>query len=216
LTQEAASMGADAVLVVNPSYYKNRMTHEALIQHFKTVADHSPIPVLIYNVPPYTGIDLPAETIAALAVHSNIVGMKDSGINLVKMGKIRGLAGTEFQIICGSAGNFLPALSIGAVGGIFALANIAPLQCLAIHQYFKDNKMERAREIQIQMIPLNSAVTSEWGIPGLKAAMDLLGLYGGPVRLPLLPVSEEIRDKIEAIIVKTNIKRVDSLQEVKE
>lgn len=208
LTKEASILGVDAALVVNPSYYKNMMTDDALKKHFYSVADGSKIPVLIYNVPPYTGIDLSAETIASIAEHPNIIGMKDSGSDLVKLGNVMRLAKPGFQILSGSASLFLPALSIGIVGGIFALANIAPAQCLEIYRKFLDGDTEKARDLQIRMIPVNSAVTARWGVPGLKAAMDMLGLYGGPVRMPLLQVSEKIKAEIEKILENAELKKI--------
>lgn len=205
LTKKAAAIGADVALVVTPSYYKGRMTKEALIQYFHTVAQASPIPVIIYNIPACTGIDLSAETVTALAEHENIIGLKDSGGNVVKMGEIRRLAGPDFQVLAGSASFLLPALSVGAVGGILALANIAPVQCLAIRQHFLDNELEQARELQVRMIPVNTAVTRGWGVPAVKAAMDMLGMYGGPPRAPLLPLSEETRQELRAMLVEGGI-----------
>ena len=207
LTKKAAAIGADAALVITPSYYKSRMTPEALIHHFHAVADASPIPVILYNMPACTGIDLSAEAIAAIAEHPNIIGIKDSGGNLVKMGDIRRLAGPDFQVLAGSASFLLPALSVGAVGGILALANIAPAQCLAIRQHFLDGEWEQARELQVRMIPVNTAVTRGWGVPALKAAMDMLGLYGGPVRSPLLPLSDDLKDRLRAILVESDVMR---------
>ena len=205
LTEAAAKIGADAALVLTPSYYKGRMTPEALVRHYQAVADASPIPVLIYNMPACTGIDLDAATIAAIAAHTNIIGLKDSGGNVVKMGDVRRLVGPEFQVLAGSASFLLPALSVGAVGGVLTLANIAPEQCLAIHQYFQNGEWKQAREIQVRMIPVNTAVTRGWGIPALKAAMDMLGLYGGPVRQPLLPLSEDMKRELRAILVEGGI-----------
>jgi len=205
LTQEAAKIGADAALVLTPSYYKGRMTREALVCHYHAVADASPIPILIYNMPACTGIDLDAPTIAAMATHPNIVGLKDSSGNIVKMGDIQRLVGPEFQVLAGSASFLLPALSVGTVGGVLALANIAPEQCLAIHQHFLNGEWEQAREIQVRMIPVNTAVTRDWGVPALKAAMDMLGLYGGPVRPPLLPLPEELRRELHTILIRGDI-----------
>ena len=205
LTRKAAASGADAALVLTPSYYKGQMTPETLVQHHHTVADASPIPVIIYNMPACTGIDLTAETVATMAQHPNIIGLKDSGGDVVKLGNIRRLAGSDFQVLAGSASFLLPALSVGAVGGILALANIAPAQCLAIYQHFLDGEWGQAREIQVRMIPANTAVTRGWGVPALKAAMDMLGLYGGPVRSPLLPLPEESWRDLRTILVRGGI-----------
>ena len=205
LTEAAAKIGADAALVLTPSYYKGQMTPVALTQHFHAVADASPIPIIIYNMPACTGIDLTAETVATMAQHPNIIGIKDSGGNVVKMGDIRRLVGPEFQVLAGSASFLLPALSVGAVGGVLALANIAPEQCLAIYQHFLDGEWEQARKLQVRMIPVNTAVTRGWGVPALKTAMDMLGLYGGPVRQPLLPLSDTLKAQLRNILVEGGI-----------
>jgi len=200
LTRQAAALGADAALVITPSYYTGQMTAEAQIAHFHALADGSPIPILVYNMPANTGIDLSAKTVAAMAEHPNIIGMKESGGSVVKMGAIRALAGPEFQILAGSASFLLPGLAVGAVGGVMALANIAPQQCLTLRQLFLDGQWEQARDLQVRLIPVNTAVTSGWGVPALKAAMDMLGWYGGPVRSPLQPVSDAVRDDLSAIL----------------
>jgi 4-hydroxy-2-oxoglutarate aldolase len=207
LTKKAAETGADAALVITPSYYRRQMTNAVLINHFRAVADHSPIPILIYNMPACTGIDLDAETIAVLARHPNIIGLKDSGGNIAKMGAIRQLAGPEFQVLAGSGGFLLPALAVGAVGGVMALANIAPEKSIAMYRYFHEGKQEEARDLQVRMIPVNAAVTSRWGVPALKAAMDMLGMYGGPVRPPLMPVTDDIHRQLETILKEGGIKK---------
>ncbi len=200
LTKKAAETGADAALVITPSYYRKLMTPETLSIHFRTVADESPIPIILYNMPACTGIDMDAETIAALAKHPNIIGLKDSGGNLVKIGDISRLTEPGFQVLAGSGGFLLPALSVGAVGGVMALANIAPAQSIALHQLFLDGNQKEAQELQVRLIPVNSAVTARWGIPALKAALDFLGLYGGPVRPPLQPLPEETRNQLHEIL----------------
>lgn len=206
LTGKAAEIGADAALIITPSYYRGQMTPAALIQHYHTIADDSPIPILVYNMPACTGIDLDAETISFLAKHPNIIGLKDSSGNVIKIAAIRQQTGPGFQVLAGSGGFLLPALSVGAIGGIMALANIAPNACIAIRRFHLEGRQTEARELQIRMAPVNSAVTSRWGVPALKAAMEIVGMYGGPVRLPLLPVSEEIRKQLNSILVTSGIK----------
>ena len=200
LAKKSAEIGANAVLVITPSYYKNRMTPEALNVHFRTVADACPVPVVVYNMPACTGIDLSAETVAALAEHPNIIGIKDSGGNIIKIGQIIRMTNPDFQVLAGSASFLLPALSLGAVGGILALANIAPVECMAIHKHFLEGDLGMARDLQVRMIPVNNAITREGGVPALKAAMDMLDLQGGPVRQPLLPLSEKEKDRLRKIL----------------
>jgi len=207
LTNGAASIGADAALVLTPSYYRKQMTPEVLVNHYRTIADHSPIPILVYNMPACTGIDLDADTIVMLARHPNIIGLKDSSGDVVKIGTIRHEVGPGFQLLAGSASFLLPALSIGAVGGILALANIAPAQCIAVHRLFLDGRLKEVQDLQVRLIYANTAVTSRWGVAGLKAAMDSLGMYGGPVRTPLLALSSENKKLLDSILIKSRIKK---------
>jgi 4-hydroxy-2-oxoglutarate aldolase len=208
LNQEIYKVGADVALVITPSFYKAQMTNEALINHYMTIADESPIPILIYNMPANTGIDMDAETICAVAQHPNVIGIKDSSGNVAKLGAIRNTMGTGFQVLAGSAGFLLPALSVGAVGGIMALANIAPGECIEIQRLFSEGKIKDAQNIQVNLIPLNTAVTSKWGVAALKTAMDNIGLYGGPVRGPLLPLSSDQKKILNSIINMTGLKKV--------
>jgi 4-hydroxy-2-oxoglutarate aldolase len=206
LTKAAANAGTDAVLVLNPSYYKSLMSSTSLTSHYFAVAEASPVPVIIYNMPANSGLDMNADTIIEIATHPNIIGMKDSGGNMVKMGDIRLRVKPEFQILAGSAGFLLPAMSVGAIGGILALANIAPKQCIEIYESFVAGDITKARKMQLEMIPVNDAVTSKWGIPALKEAMDHLGLYGGPSRKPILPVTSDVKSELIHILNKNNIK----------
>jgi 4-hydroxy-2-oxoglutarate aldolase len=206
LTGKAAEIGADAALIITPSFYRRQMTPEVLINHYNTIADDSPIPILLYNMPACTGIDLEVETISSLARHPNIIGIKDSSGDVTKLASIRQLSGPGFQILAGSGGFLLPALSVGAIGGIMALANIAPNACIAIRRYHLEGRQVEARELQLRMVPVNTAVTSRWGVPALKAAMEMIGMYGGPVRLPLLPISEDIRRQLNSLLVNSGLK----------
>lgn len=205
LTKAAANSGADAVLVLNPSYYKGLMTTEALVSHYFAVADASTIPVIIYNMPSCSGLDMNADTIIEISAHQNIIGMKDSGGNIVKMGDVRNRVKPEFQILAGSAGFLIPALSIGAIGGILALANIAPEQCISMYVDYLAGDLIKAQEAQLKMIPVNAAITSKWGVPALKEAMDNIGLYGGLARKPVLPIKPDIKDHLLRILKETNI-----------
>ncbi|MBM3421476.1 MAG: dihydrodipicolinate synthase family protein [Bacteroidetes bacterium] len=209
LAKEAAAAGADAVLVLNPCYYKGLMTTEALRAYYHEVADNSPVPVLIYNMPANTGIDMTAEQIITIASHGNIAGLKDSGGNIAKMGDIIRQAKPGFQVLAGSAGFLLPALSTGAVGGILALANIAPAECIAIADLFGRGDIEEARSLQHRMIPVNTAVTARWGVPALKHAMDRLGLYGGPSRSPIQPLKDDVAAQLMKLIYEQGIKKID-------
>lgn len=202
LTRRMAEAGANAALVVTPSYYKGRMTPEALRRHFCAVADASPIPLVLYNVPANTGVDLTAATVIELSQHENIIGIKDSGGDMTKMGiMVRG-SGADFQVLAGSAGFLLAALALGAVGCIAALANIAGTELRRLYDAFGRGDMAEAKRIQLALIEPNMAVITRYGVPGLKAALDMLGYYGGPPRPPLFPLSEAEREDLRSVLVR--------------
>ena len=205
LAQAMAAVGADAVLIVTPSYYKSKMDLRALRGHYYAVADASPVPVLLYNVPANTGVDMPARTILELAQHANIIGIKDSSGDLAKMGSVVDAAPQGFQVLVGSGSFFLPALAIGAVGLIAALVNLAAGDLARIHMLFRDGQLGDARKLQLKLIETNSAVTSRFGVAGLKAALDLLGFYGGPVRSPLQPLMADEREELRNILVRADL-----------
>jgi 4-hydroxy-2-oxoglutarate aldolase len=202
LTRRVAQAGADVAIVVTPSYYKGKMNAAALEHHYRQVADASPIPLMLYNVPVYTGVDLPAQAVINLAKHPNIIGMKESGGDVTKIGYMVHETPDDFQILAGSAGFLLGALAVGAVGSVAALANIAASPLARLLECFNERDLAGARAIQLPLIEPNTAVTSRFGVPGLKAAMDMLGYYGGPVRSPLLPLSEEDKAALCSVLVK--------------
>jgi len=201
LTRQAAQVGADAALVLTPHYYGSKMTPDSLVRHYQAVADGSPIPILLYNVPGFTHVDVDAATVARAAQHTNVAGIKDSGGNLAKLADVVRLTGPDFQVLAGSAGFFLAGLAVGAVGGVLALANVAPQECIGIHRLFKAGQWEEAAELQRRMVPVNAAVTARFGVAGLKAAMDMLGYYGGPVRPPLLDLTDAERQALHGVLV---------------
>jgi 4-hydroxy-2-oxoglutarate aldolase len=205
LTEKAAETGAHAAMIVTPHYYKPRMDHMALCAHYTFVADRSPIPVILYNVPGFTGVDLEARTIMELADHPNIIGLKESSGNVVKMGQVVDHAVGHFQVLAGSGSFLLPALSVGAVGGVMALAAVAPHDLQKIVDGFAKGEMDQAREIQLRLIPANAAVTTGFGIAGLKGALDLMDMYGGPVRSPLRSLDKTQKDELERILKKARI-----------
>lgn len=196
LTVASAEAGANAALILNPFFYKGLMNNSALAEFYLNVADESPIPVLIYNMPANSGIDMDADLIVELSQHQNIIGLKDSGGNMIKMEEIIGRVNADFTVLSGSAGFLLPALKIGAKGGILALANIAPQLCIDIYNYFNDSQLDKAEFLQKEIIKINKFVTREHGVPALKFTMDQLGLYGGPPRRPLLPLSDDYKSPL--------------------
>lgn len=205
LTEKAARCGAQAAMVVTPHYFKGKMDHRALVAHYGFLADRSPIPIILYNVPGFTGVDLAPETIIELGRHPNIIGLKESSGNVVKMAQVVGQLGDTFQVLAGSGSFLLPALSVGAVGGVMALAAVAAEAMDEIVHGFDRGDLKRAKEIQLRMIAPNAAVTTRFGIAGLKAAVDLTGLYGGPVRPPLLPLGEDEGRMLKEIFLNAGI-----------
>jgi 4-hydroxy-2-oxoglutarate aldolase len=205
LTEKAAETGAHAAMIVTPHYYKPRMDHTALCAHYIFVADRSPIPIILYNVPGFTGVDLEARTIMELADHPNIIGLKESSGNVVKMGQVVDHAADHFQVLAGSGSFLLPALSVGAVGGVMALASVAPYDLQQIVEDFAKGEMDQAREVQLRLIPANAAVTTGFGIAGLKEALDLMGMFGGPVRSPLRGLDNSQREELEKILKEARI-----------
>lgn len=192
--------GADALLVVTPNYYRRQMNSTAFVEHYTAVADAVEGPLFLYNVPGNTGIDLPLEAVLELARHPDIVGMKDSGGDVARLGAIREGTPQDFVLLAGSADFLLGALSVGAAGAVSALANIAGHRLVDLQARFEAGDMASARAIQLALIEPNRAVTARFGVPGLKAALDMLGYYGGPVRGPLRPLREVEREELRSIL----------------
>lgn len=254
LTEYAATLKYDAALVRTPHFYRSQMTPEAMLAFYRTVADRSPLPVILYTVPPFTAYDLPLDVITELAEHSNIIGIKESSGNvekvaamvqatrhikrtttvtevqqavtermltarasenggqLVSVGELTGSGGTAvatspriktrskevgFQILVGAAHTLLDSLQVGASGGVLGFAAPAPTICFEIYAAFRDNDLELARSKQQKLEPATKRVVSQMGIPAIKHAMDLNGYYGGPPRLPLLPLTAAQKTEIE-------------------
>lgn len=197
LADRMAALGADALLVVTPSYYKGHMTAGALVEHFVQVADRSPVPVVLYNVPANTGLNLPIEAVVELAGHPKIAGLKDSGGDIVRIASLIAEAPDGFQLLAGSASFFLPALSVGAVGCVPALGNLAAAQLAQLLSHFRAGEETEAAAIQHRLMAPNRAVTSQYGVAGLKAGLEMRGFYGGPVRGPLRPLTPPERADLE-------------------
>lgn len=256
LTEYAASLKYDVALVRTPHFYRPQMKPEALLTFYRTVADRSPLPVLLYTVPPFTAYDLPLEVIVELAGHPNIIGIKESSGNVEKVTamvqqtrhimhtatvtevqqavtermlaapaqegqanqfvsarELGGGTGTAvatrpkiktrakevgFQVLVGAAHTLLASLQAGASGGVLGFAAPAPTACFEIYAAWKDNDLEMAQSKQAAMVAATKRVVSELGIPAIKYAMDLNGYYGGLPRLPLLPLTAELKLDVDA------------------
>jgi len=205
LTADCAALGAHAALVVTPHYYGGKMNESALIKHFTAVADSSPIPIILYNVPKFTHVNLTVNVVALLSRHANIIGIKDSTGNVIQMGEFLNQVGTDFSLLVGTAGALFGGLTLGCAGGVLALANVAPQNCVKIHELVQDGDYKAAQQIQLKMIPINQAVTATYGVSGLKTALDLLGYFGGEPRPPLLRSSDEEKSAIVEILKKADL-----------
>ena len=203
--KRAAEAGADAALVITPYFYKSRMTQAALAEHFKAVADVSPIPVFIYNVPQNTGVSIDPATIISLAEHPNIAGVKDSSGNFGAMAEtIRGVR-EDFNVMIGNGGILYPSLLMGATGAILAVACAAPRACVELYNAVSAGDTAAARNLQNKLAPLSQIVTAGLGVAALKTAMALNGFVGGQPRAPLAPLSEAERERVRAVMRDTGL-----------
>ena len=203
LTKEAADRGVDGVLVKNPFYFKNQMTFDVYMEHYTAVADASPVPVVIYNVPVFTGVPLESRLVIELSKHPNIRGLKDSSGDVKLISEVVWNT-NNFSVLAGSAPTLFPAMAAGARGGIVAIACAAPKAMLALHRAFAAGDYKKAGVVQRIIAPAAGAVTAKYGIAGLKAAMELEGLEAGQPRRPLLPLKSASREDLAQILRRMN------------
>lgn len=200
-TKRAAEIGADAGIIITPHYFTKGFSQGgAQIRHYLAVADASPIPIMLYNFPLNTGINLEPDTVARIAEHPNVCGIKDSSGNIPQAAQIIHLTPKSFHVLVGAAAALLPSLAIGSSGGILALANIAAREFVDIYTLAKQGQWEEAKAVAARMILADRGVPGRYGIGGLKAALDLQGFYGGPCRAPLgTPDGDAIEDIKESL-----------------
>ena len=199
-TKRASELGYDAALVKTPYYYKPAYKPEVLVAHYRRVADESPIPVMLYSIPQFTGIALAAGEVAKLAEHPNIIGIKDSSGNVQGVGETIAATPSAFHVLVGSAATVYPSLAIGARGAILALACALPEKCVALFELFRQGHHERARELQSILARASKLIVSELSIAGVKYAMDQRGYRGGNPRLPLLPLHSEQKKRLTELL----------------
>jgi 4-hydroxy-2-oxoglutarate aldolase len=199
-TRRAAELGYHAALVRTPHYYKPAMTHAALLAYFRAVADASPIPVLVYSIPQFTGVEVPASLVERLAEHPNICGIKESWGKLPVIEEILASAPKRFQTLVGSASILEPSLKLGAVGAILALSCVVPDLCVQLFEAAEAGRSSTAEEIQKKLSPVSLKCVSELGVAGVKFSMDCLGMFGGPTRPPLLPLTEEQQSTVKSAL----------------
>lgn len=195
----AGDTGADAVLIRPPAYYASALTVAALVEHFHRVADASPVPVLLYNIPKHTHVDLPEALFAALAGHENVVGAKDSSGDLKSFAAYR-QAVPEWTLLAGSGAHLYATLELGGAGGVLAVANVATELAVDVYRAFVGGDRADAGAGQERLTPLNRTIVSDAGVPGVKAALDAIGMYGGPVRPPLRDLDSDGRRRVRSLL----------------
>ncbi len=199
LTNRAAEMGYQGVMVRTPHYYKNLIhTPAAQLLYYRSVADQARIPLMIYNWPQVTGLDIPVDVVNQLSEHPNIIAIKESSGNIEKVMQMIRETKAGFQVLVGSAPTLAPSLAVGAVGAVLAYANAAPYSTIAIYEAHRQREFPAAMDWQARIAKAAVLVTAKYGVPGLKHAMDLNGYYGGPVRLPLTSIGPAAKAEIEA------------------
>jgi 4-hydroxy-2-oxoglutarate aldolase len=199
-TRRAADLGFEVALVRTPHYYQSQMTADVLADFYRRVADVSPIPILIYSIPQYTGITVEAPLVERLSEHENIAGIKDSSGSVQRAAEMVRAGRNDFRVLVGSASTFFAALMVGASGGILALADALPDACVELYELSMAGKIAEARALQQRLLPASKALVSRWGATGMKYALDRLGYYGGPVREPLRPLGEAARAEIDEVL----------------
>ena len=201
----AARAGADALLVITPHFYRGAMTPAALVEHFTAVADASPVPIVLYNIPQNTGVALAPETIARLAGHENIIGVKDSSGDFLNLVETLRLVPRNFAVLTGNALLLYASLAAGAQGAILAAACTLPRAAVEIYKAVRAGDHARARELQQRLAPVASAVTTRYGIGGLKVALELCGYQGGAVRAPLAAPDDDARREIARLLAESGL-----------
>jgi 4-hydroxy-2-oxoglutarate aldolase len=201
LTRDAAQRGADAVLVQPPAFYKGAMTPEVLREHYLALADDSPVPVILYQVPlRFSTLELPSGLIGELSEHPNVVGVKDSRGDLGKLAEYVTGSRDDFQVLVGSGSALYASLEVGATGGILGVANLVPGWTAELHQAFRSGDQSRAGALQEKVAPLHNGIIGAMGVPGVKFALDRLGYHGGEPRRPLRSLAAPGQQKVEELL----------------
>jgi 4-hydroxy-2-oxoglutarate aldolase len=195
-TRRAAALGADAVLVRTPGFFKAQMTSDAFVAHYTAVADASPVPVILYNFTAVTGVTLGADAVARLAAHANIVGMKESGGDTARIAALAAAAPAPFAVLAGSSTTFYASLGAGAIGGVLVLSSILPEACVRLFELARAGRAAEAASLQERLLPISQLVGSRHGVAGVKAALNLIGYDVGDPRPPLAPLDAAARAAI--------------------
>lgn len=199
--KRAATLGADAVLVRTPGFFRSQMTDDALVSHYQRVADASPVPVVLYTFPAVTGVNLSPAAVKRLSSHGNVIGLKDSSGNVGQVAAVAAEAPEGFHVLTGSGSTFFPALCVGAAGGVLSLACVLPELCMAIYDAWGAGDYGQARSLQ-RSAGAVARLVGEHGVPGLKAAMAARGWDAGRPRLPLQPLATDADHQIHAAVLR--------------
>ncbi len=203
--EQAAGLGADMGLVLPPSYFRKQMTDDVLYRYFATVADRSPLPILLYNAPGFCGVALSPGLVGRLAAHPKIVGMKDSASSGIE--EFLQYESETFHVLAGSANFLFPAMMKGSLGGTVSLADSFPEIVVELHGYGQARDETRGIPLQERVMRINKAISGKYGVAGVKAAMDLAGLRGGIPRRPLLPLSPGEREQLRRVLLEEGLLR---------
>jgi 4-hydroxy-2-oxoglutarate aldolase len=198
-------LGIDATLIRTPSYFKALMTPDALKKHYFTIADNVKVPLIIYHIPRFTGVNISPELLCDLSKHENIAGIKDSSGNMAFLDRIIPHLDPEFDYLLGAGSMLFPGILMGACGGVLALSDIATSLCIELYRLALSKELDKAKKLQHDLVPLNQALTVEFGIPAIKYALDQIGFFGGPCRLPLQPLEEPVKQKLRNILEKLRL-----------
>ncbi|HEY2460489.1 MAG TPA: dihydrodipicolinate synthase family protein [Candidatus Acidoferrum sp.] len=199
-TKRAAELGYHVALIKTPYYYKPSYKTEVLVAHYKKVADASPIPILLYSVPQFTGVTLEPPEIAEMAHHPNIIGIKDSSGHVQRIGDTVNAVPASFQVLTGGAAIVFPAIAVGARGAILALVNALPEKCVALYESVQRGSMSESRKLQSTLAKASKLIVTENGIAGIKFVMDQRGYRGGLPRLPLQPLADASKQRLSAFL----------------
>jgi 4-hydroxy-2-oxoglutarate aldolase len=196
-------MGADFVSILTPSYFKKRLTDEAMIGYYTDVADAVTVPVVAYNAPGFTGMTLTPKTVEVISRHPNVMGLKDTSKG--NMSAYLSAAGENFDVLSGTVSTLFESMLLGAKGGVVSLANAFPAPCCELYAACKALELDGARRLHYMLIKLNKAVSGSYGVAGVKYAAEVAGYHGGDPRKPLLPITEEGRQSIRKAIEEAGI-----------
>ena len=197
-SNQVAEMGADFVSILTPSYFKKRLTDEAMIGYYTEVADAVPIPVIAYNAPGFTGMTLTPKVVEVISRHPNVIGLKDTSKGNIST--YLSVAGNDFDILSGTVSTLFESMLLGAKGGVVSLANAFPAPCCELYEACKAVDLDKARRLHYMLIKLNKSVSGSFGVAGVKYAAEIAGYHGGDPRKPLLPITEEGRQSIKKAI----------------